>query len=75
MTTVTVKIDDRSKLGKAILDLLVSTSKESDAVKFVDEKSTYNSEFVALVKKSQKQIKEGKYKVVDTENLWESIGL
>ena len=43
MKRITLHIDDHSKLGKAILDLLVSTSKESNAVQFIHDKSTVNA--------------------------------
>jgi hypothetical protein len=75
MKTITLNIDDRSNLGKSILDLLISTSKESNAVEFVEKKSTYSPEFTEMLKESQKQIKEGKYKVIDTNDVWGSIGL
>jgi anti-sigma28 factor (negative regulator of flagellin synthesis) len=75
MKTLTVQINERSKIGKAILDLLISTSKETKAINVVEEESIYNPKFVEKIKKSQQEIKDGKYKVIDTNNLWESIGL
>lgn len=72
MATVTVKINERSKLGKAIMDLLISTSKESDAVEFVEQKSPYNPEFVKKIKQAQKR---GVYREIDPKDVWGSLGL
>ena len=36
----------------------------------VKSKSTYNSEFVAKIKKSEKNFKEGKYIAIKVEDLW-----
>lgn len=75
MSTVTIKINEKSKLGKAIMDLLISTSKESDAVEFIEEKSPYDPEFVKMIEKSRKQLKNGQYKTIDTNDIWGSLGL
>lgn len=79
MATVTVKINERSKLGKEIMDLLISTSKESDAVEFVNtstnsasQKSPYNPEFVKKIKQAQKR---GEYREIDPKDVWGSLGL
>jgi len=34
------------------------------------EKSTYNPEFVAKIKQSKKQIQNGEYQIIKTEDLW-----
>ena len=34
------------------------------------EESPYNPEFVAKVKRSKKQIQNGEYKIIKTEDLW-----
>ena len=34
------------------------------------EESPYNPEFVAKVKKSKEQIKNGEYRIINTEDLW-----
>jgi hypothetical protein len=72
MTTLTVKINERSSLGKAIMELLRSSAKESKAVELVetDEKKAYNKGFVNKVLSSDKNDKRIKIK---TQQLWESI--
>ncbi|MBI2259169.1 MAG: hypothetical protein HYU67_09770 [Flavobacteriia bacterium] len=75
MSVVTLKINEKTKLGKAILDLLISTSKESSAIEFIVEKTIYDAEFVKMIEKSKKQIKDGQYKTIDTYDIWGSLGL
>lgn len=70
MVTLTLKINERSNVGKSLMSFLQSISKESKSVEVVEEKSPYNPEFVKRIKKAQKS---GKYKVVNPNNLWESI--
>ncbi len=72
MTTLTVKINERNSLGRAIMELLRSTAKESKAVKLIEteEESPYNPEFVEKVLKADKYDKRIQ---INTEDLWESI--
>lgn len=71
MTTLTIKINERKGLGKAIMDLLRSSAKESNLVEFVETSDKeYNQEFVKKVLKSDKHDKRVRIK---TEKLWESI--
>ncbi len=66
MTTFTIHSEDKeqSTTIKAILKAL----KVNFEVK--TEKTQYNKEFIAKIKESKKQAKEGKYKVIKTEDLW-----
>jgi anthranilate/para-aminobenzoate synthase component I len=75
MTTLTVKINERSSIGKAIADLLRSTAKESKAVKLIEkeEKNLYSSDFVEKIKKAEEDIKNGKITRINPENVWENI--
>ncbi|MBX3163102.1 MAG: hypothetical protein KF900_01360 [Bacteroidetes bacterium] len=71
MTTLTIKINERKGLGKAIMDLLRSSAKESNVIEFVETSDKeYNQEFVKKVLKSDKHDKRVRIK---TEKLWESI--
>lgn len=74
METITLKINTKTKAGKALKAILEVFSKEP-GVKIVEEKSPYDPEFVKMIKKSQKQIKEGNYVVLDTKDVWGSLGL
>jgi hypothetical protein len=71
MATFTLKINERSSLGKAIMELLRSSAKESKAVEFIEPaEKNYNQDFVNKVLKSDKSDKRVR---IRTEKLWESI--
>jgi len=76
MTTLTIKIDEKKKAGKTLLELIdFFNTKEKKAVEVVEEKSLYNAKFVKKIKESEKQIKEGKYTEIDPKDVWGSLGL
>lgn len=66
--SVTVKIDTRSKAAKKLLAFLQTLS----FVEIEEEKSPYDPEFVKKVKKSAAS--KERY-IVDTEDVWGSLGL
>jgi N-acetyl-gamma-glutamylphosphate reductase len=71
MTTITLKINEKTKKGKALLAFLKAFYAEKDAVQVVDEpKSPYNKEFVAKIEKARKE--KGR-EILPNENLWETI--
>ncbi len=72
MTTLTVKINERSSMGKSIMELLRTTAKESKVVKLVEEEDdeVYNEEFVNKILNADKNDKRIR---IDTKKLWESI--
>lgn len=70
MTTITLKINERTKAGKALLSLLDFFTKEGKGVEVVE--TPYDPEFVAMVKESAAS---GEKKVVNPDNLWGSLGL
>lgn len=81
MTTITLKINERTKAGKAFLEMtnvLVKDSKGIEIIstglnKTVEKKSKiYNSEFVAMIKKAQKSKKRT---VVDPNDIWGNLEL
>jgi hypothetical protein len=77
MTTLTLKINERTKAGKAFLAMTSSLVKESKSIEIVTsssskEESPYNPEFVAMIKKAEKR---GNYITVDPKNIWGSLGL
>jgi len=81
MTTITLKINERTKAGKAFLEMtnvLVKDSKGIEIIstglnKAVEKKSEiYDPEFVAMIKKAQKSKKRT---VVDPNDIWGSLGL
>ncbi|OAB26278.1 hypothetical protein SAMN05444395_11334 [Flavobacterium fryxellicola] len=81
MTTITLKINERTKAGKAFLEMtnvLVKDSKGIEIIATGPNKTTekkseiYNPEFVAMIKKAQKSKKRT---VVDPNDIWGSLGL
>lgn len=72
MTTITIKINEKSKAGKTLKSLIEIFSKDNKDIEIIsDEKSPYNPEFVAKIKKSAQD----KGIEIDPKNVWESIGL
>lgn len=81
MTTITLKINERTKAGKAFLEMTNVLVKESKGIEIIStgsnktvekESETYNPEFVAMIKKAQKSKKRT---VVDPNDIWGSLGL
>ena len=75
MATITIKINERTQEGKTFLELVNFFHSKNKSVEIVKEKSPYNPAFVKMVKKSQSQIKEGKFKTLNTDDVWGSLGL
>lgn len=81
MTTLTIKINDRSKKGKAFLEFaktFFDNEKDFEIIESgskttkVATENLYSPEFVAMVKKAQKSKKRT---VVDPNDIWGSLGL
>lgn len=72
MTTITLKINENTRKGKAFLEMARVFSENSKEIELIEteEKSPYNPEFVAKIKKVSTE--KGKL-MVNVENLWESI--
>ncbi|SHF87995.1 hypothetical protein SAMN05444396_102219 [Flavobacterium segetis] len=72
MTTITLKINENTRKGKAFLEMARVFSENSKEIELIEteEKSPYNPEFVAKIKKASTE--KGKL-MVNVENLWESI--
>lgn len=70
MSTITIKINERSKAGKALQDIIAVFAKEP-GIEIIKEKSPYNPDFVKMVKKSAASKK--RYKVDNVDALWESL--
>jgi len=71
MTIITVKINERTKAGKSLKDLIELFSQENKGVEIIsDKKSTYNPEFVKMVKEAEANPVRIK---VNPKNVWESL--
>jgi hypothetical protein len=72
MTTITLKIDERTKKGKAFLALAKVFYEENKEIELVDtkDKSPYNPEFVAKINKARME----KGTIMNSvEELWENL--
>ncbi|OMQ09939.1 DUF2683 family protein [[Flexibacter] sp. ATCC 35103] len=79
MKTLTVKINERTKIGKAFIAMFDSFKDfeeieiiETDLEKLKKEKSPYDPKFVKMVLESDKR---GDYKEIDPKDVWGSLGL
>lgn len=68
MTTITLKINERSKKGKTILDLLSILVSDKKEIQIVNDE--YKQEFVEKILNSAKSTNRTK---VTAQNLWETI--
>ena len=85
MTTTTLKINERTKAGKAFLEMtnvLVNDSKaivviETNSKKIKVKESSYNPEFVNMILDRYADMKSGKSKgmTLDINDIWGSLGL
>ncbi len=78
---ITIKINERTKAGKAILTLAKILSETNKGVivekglASVKEEKKYNKAFITMIKDAEKEIKAGKTKTINPENIWPSLGL
>ncbi|TPG40199.1 DUF2683 family protein [Flavobacterium pectinovorum] len=83
MKTLTVKINERTKIGKAFIVMFDSFKGfeeieivETDAYGQVnEEQSVYSPEFIEKVKKAEENIKNGETTTLDPKDIWGSLGL
>lgn len=68
MAEITLKYDDNNENAKILIKKLLRSGFFKKA-----ECNCYSSAFVAKVKKSEKEIEEGKITKVNTDDLWNSI--
>lgn len=83
MTTITLKINERSKAGKAFLAMTESFLKNVEGIEIVEnlgnfdrvneEQIHYNPEFVSKIKKAEANIKKGKTTRLNPDDIWGSI--
>lgn len=83
MTTITIKINERTKAGKAFMAMSESFFKgvegieiiETDSKKIKKEKSLYSPEFVSKIKKAEESIKNDETITLNPDDIWGSLGL
>lgn len=73
METITLKINNKTKKGKAFIEFLKQyVLNDSKNVEVVTEQSPYNPEFVKKIKAAEKR---GSYTEIDPTNVWGSLVL
>ena len=80
MTTLTLKINERSKKGKAFLAFAKTFFEDTTDVEVIEndlkkastEENSYNPKFVKMVLDAQKR---GNYTTIDPKDIWGSLGL
>lgn len=83
MTTLTIKINERSKKGKAFLEFAKTFFDEGKDVEIIEsdskaikkEKSIYSEAFIKKIKKAEENIKNGNCITIDPNDIWGSLGL
>lgn len=70
MSTITIKLNEKTKAGKSLHDIIDLFAKQP-GVEIIEEKSPYNPEFVKMVKKSAASKK--RYRIDDVNDLWASL--
>lgn len=83
MTTLTLKINERTKAGKAFLALTSSMIKESRSIEIItsksttknniEEKSPYNLEFVDMILDRYKNLDKTKLTRMNPKDIWGNI--
>ena len=73
MTTITLKINDKSTAGRTFLAFLRTFVAKEKAVEIVEEpKSPYNPEFVEMVNRAEKSKNRTE---INPDDVWGSLGL
>lgn len=77
MTTITLKINEKTNFGKTFLAFIKSLSIKESSVEVLKtpvakEKSPYNPEFVKKIKRAEKR---ADYIEINTNDIWGSLGL
>ncbi len=80
MTTLTIKINKRTKAGKAFLAMSETFFKGVEGIEIIEnvsektnEKPVYNKEFITKIKKAELEIKKGNTIRLNPSDIWGSI--
>ena len=78
MTTITIKINERSKKGKAFLEFAKTFIGNDKDISFVEsedveDKSPYNPEFVAEILERSKNLDKKNLTRLNTDDIWGNI--
>ncbi|NDP28443.1 MAG: hypothetical protein GZ087_13620 [Flavobacterium sp.] len=79
----TIKINERTKTGKAFMAMFETFFKGVDGIEIIETNSKkinkkenfYSPEFVAKIKKAEENIKKGETTTLNPNDIWGSLGL
>jgi uncharacterized protein YjiK len=83
MTTITLKIDKRTKAGKAFMAMSETFFQNVEGIEIVENNSQkisndedfYSPEFVAKIRQAEENIKNGETTTLNPDDIWGSLGL
>jgi hypothetical protein len=83
MTTITLKIDKRTKAGKAFMAMSETFFQnvkgfeivENNSQKISNDEDFYSPQFVAKIRKAEENIKNGETTTLNPNDIWGSLGL
>ena len=84
MTTLTIKINESSKKGKAFLEFAKTFFDDEKDVEIIESESektkteiegVYSKAFIAKIKKAEENIKNGETTTLNPDDIWGSLGL
>jgi len=84
MTTLTIKINESSKKGKAFLEFAKTFFDDEKDVEIIESgskktkastKSIYSKAFIAKIKKAEENVKNGETTTLNPDDIWGSLGL
>jgi phage/plasmid-associated DNA primase len=84
MTTLTIKINESSKKGKAFLEFAKTFFDDEKDVEIIESgskktkaetESPYSKAFIAKIKKAEENIKNGETTTLNPDDIWGSLGL
>lgn len=80
MTTITLKIDKRTKAGKAFMAMSESFFQNVEGIEIVENNSkeiekeySYSPEFIAKIERAEANIKKGNTTRLNPDDIWGSI--
>jgi len=81
MTTFTIKINEKTKAGKAFRAMTETFLKNAKGIEIIEnpsdtEEKVYNLEFLKMIKARAENIKDkSKWTLLDPNDVWGSLGL
>lgn len=72
MTSYTIELNEKSKIGKIFMDFIHTFFMNQKEIKITENKSNYDKEFVKKIRDTEQN---GEYKTIDPKNIWESLNL